>query len=340
MPTSGDTVTTRAATSGASRSRSTQKRPNACWVDSRPRCSRPSVGGTAGGSTIRTGSRSSRAAAAVHSSASGEPGSKPAHGSSGSVPSACGQLRELLGRQQRRVVGGMALGRQPPALDRVGEDDARPVAHRVGLAEAFDQRAEVVAAEVAEGGQQVGVVAGEDADLEPAPQILRVGPQEPLVLLVGHRVDAGAQLGQPLQPRPVLDHLHVPAGRLEHAGQAAGRDVRHHAVERLAVEVDHPHDLAELGHHRVGHRLPDRALVELGVADQRDLAAADRDVEVPGHVAVGERAPHRRGRADADRPGRVVDRVGVLGPRRVRLEPAELAQRASGTHGRAGPAGS
>ena len=197
------------------------------------------------------------------------------------------------------MVRGVALGRQPPALDRVGEDDARAVAHGVGLAEGRDQRAEVVPAEVAERGQQLGVVARQHADLEPLAQLARVGAQQPLVLLVRHRVDARAQRRQPLQPRPVLDHLDVPAGRLEHRGQAAGRDVRHHAVERLAVEVDDPHDLAELGHHRVGDRLPAGALVELGVADQRDLAAADRDVEVPGDVAVRERAPDRRGRADA-----------------------------------------
>ena len=109
--------------------------------------------------------------------------------------------------------------------------------------------------------------------------------------------------------------------------EPAGGDVGHDAVERLAVEVDDPHHLAELAHHRIGDRLPTCALVELGVADQRDLASADRHVEVPGDVAVRERAPHRRRRAEPDGPGGVVDRVGVLGPRRVGLEPAELAQR-------------
>ena len=69
------------------------------------------------------------------------------------------------------------------------------------------------------------------------------------------------------------------------------------------------------------------ALVELGVAEQRDLAAADRDVEVARDVAVRDRAPDRRRRPDPDRAGRVVDRVGVLRPRRVGLQPAELAQR-------------
>ena len=44
LATSGLTVTTRSATSGASCTRSTKKRPKACWVDSLPRCLRPSVG--------------------------------------------------------------------------------------------------------------------------------------------------------------------------------------------------------------------------------------------------------------------------------------------------------
>jgi hypothetical protein len=221
----------------------------------------------------------------------------------------------------------MALGGQPPALDRVGEDDGGAVAHGIRLPVAVEQRGEVVAAEVAEGGQQLGVAEAAHVDLEPLAQVGGVRPQQPLVLLVRHRVDARAQGRLRAQPGAVLDHHAMPAGRLEHVAQPAGGDVGHHAVERLAVEVDDPHDLAEPAHHRIGDRLPARALVELGVADQRDLAPADRHVEVPGDVAVGERAPDRRRRAQADGAGRVVDRIGVLGPRRVRLQPAELAQR-------------
>ena len=225
------------------------------------------------------------------------------------------------------MVGRVALGGQRPALDRVGEHDARAVAHGVGLAVGVDQRGEVVPAEVAEGGQQVAVGEPRDVDLQALAQLGRARAQQPLVLLVGHRVHALAQRRVAGQPRAVLDHHAVPAGRLEHRGQPPRGDVGHHAVQRLAVEVDDPHDLAELGHHRVGDRLPAGALVELGVADQRDLAAADRDVEVPGDVAVRERAPHRRGRPEADRAGRVVDRVGVLGAAGVGLQAAELAQR-------------
>jgi hypothetical protein len=79
----------------------------------------------------------------------------------------------------------------------------------------------------------------------------------------------------------------VPAGRLEHPQQAPGGDVRDDAIQRLAVEVDDPQHLAQPRDHRVDDGLPHGPLVELGVAEQRDLSPAARDVEVPGDVAVG-----------------------------------------------------
>ena len=87
VPTSGETVTTRAATSGASRARSTKKRPNAFWVENLPWCLRPRSAGILGAGTARVAPRLSRRAVAAHSSASGEPGSSGANGSSGSSPS-------------------------------------------------------------------------------------------------------------------------------------------------------------------------------------------------------------------------------------------------------------
>jgi hypothetical protein len=59
----------------------------------------------------------------------------------------------------------------------------------------------------------------------------------------------------------------------------------HDAVQRLAVEVDDPQHLAELGDHRVQDRLPDRALVQLGVPEQRVLP--------PGTRVARRRAPRR-----------------------------------------------
>jgi len=211
----------------------------------------------------------------------------------------------------------MAFGRQGPALDRVCEHDARPVAHRAGPAIAVDQRAEVVAAEVAEGREQLGVVQIARVELEPCAQVIRGRPQQPLVLLVWHLLDALAKLRPRGEQRPVLDHHAMPSGRLEHRLQPTGGDVGHDAVQRLAIEVDDPHHLAERAHHRVGDRLPAGALVELGVADQRDLAPAGRHVEVSRDVALRDRAPDRSRRAEPDRARRVVDRVRVLGARRI-----------------------
>ena len=85
------------------------------------------------------------------------------------------QLPVLLVVEQRGVVGGMALGRQRPALDRVGEDDARAVADGVGLPVAVEQAREVVAAEVAEGGEQIGVVEVVDVDLDALAQLVGAG---------------------------------------------------------------------------------------------------------------------------------------------------------------------
>ena len=233
----------------------------------------------------------------------------------------------------------VALDGQPVALDRVGQDDRRPgvVDRPVGLV----QGAQVVAAEVADGARELGVVevAGQPGQgLVPAgqalAQLVRVAAEQPLVLGVGHGVDpvpqrlparAGEQI---LEQPPVFQRDDLPARRAEHAAQPVGGDQRHHPVQRLAVHVDDPDDLAEFGHAGVDDGLPDRALVEFGVAEQRILAARRAVSDEPAvQVPAGHRAPDRGGRADADGPGGVVDRIGVLDPARVALQAAERPQR-------------
>ena len=102
LATSGLTVTTRSATSGASRTRSAKKRPNACWVDSWPRCA-PSCAGTGGGAT---GSGSSRAAQPRRGAqlALGAARIEGRPGLVGVGVERLRQLQHLLSRQQRRVV--------------------------------------------------------------------------------------------------------------------------------------------------------------------------------------------------------------------------------------------
>jgi hypothetical protein len=199
----------------------------------------------------------------------------------------------------------------------------------VVAAEVSQRCAQLVVAELADERGQVAVVTG-----EALAQLLRRGAQEALVLLVRHLVDAAPQLRaaaaleQGVEAAAVLDRDRLPAGRLEHVRPAAEGDVRHHPVERLAVQVDHPQHLAELRHAGIRDRLPDGALVELGVAHERDLPASGGNVEaVVLEVAARDRPPDRRGRADADRAGRVVHRVRVLGAARIALESPEGPQR-------------
>ena len=71
-------------------------------------------------------------------------------GPRGRCRACCASCAVLLAVEERAVVGRVALGRQHPALDRVGEDDGRAPRLGVGLAIGVDERAEVVAAEVAE----------------------------------------------------------------------------------------------------------------------------------------------------------------------------------------------
>ena len=118
----------------------------------------------------------------------------------------------------------------------------------------------------------------------------------------------------------------MPAVLAEHVRELAGADAGDDAVERLAVEVDDPGDVAEVAARGVGDRLPHVALVEFGIADQRDEPAILAGAEMRSHVAVDHAREQRCRGAQADGAGREVDRVGILRAARVRLQPAKVAQ--------------
>ena len=262
------------------------------------------------------------------------------------------ELAELSLGEQRGVVLRVSLDGQAVALDRVGQDDRGPtvVDGPVGLV----QRGQVMAAEVADGGRQGAVVEVGDepgerlvAVRQPPAQLVRGAAEQPLVLGVGHGVDPvpqrlPARPGEQLLQQPtVLQRDDLPARRGEHAPEPVGGDQRDHAVQRLAVHVDDPDDLAEVGHAGVDDGLPHGTFVEFGVTEQRVLPAgaagaiatragparAGPGVEVPAQVAAGHRPPDRGGRADADRSRGVVDRIGVLDPARIALQSAISPQR-------------
>ena len=104
------------------------------------------------------------------------------------------------------------------------------------------------------------------------------------------------------------------------------RDVGYDPVGGLAIEIHDPYDLADVPDRGIEDRFPDRALIELGVADERVLASP---IRYPGdglHIAPRDRTPNGRRRTDAHGACRVVHRVWVFRPARVALQAAEFAQ--------------
>jgi hypothetical protein len=85
--TSGLTVTTRPAASGASRVRSSRARPSAAWVVATPAGVRPRSSGTRGGVCPGTACRFSRRAVCSHSRPGALSAGKRCQGWSASVPS-------------------------------------------------------------------------------------------------------------------------------------------------------------------------------------------------------------------------------------------------------------
>ena len=106
--------------------------------------------------------------AAAHCPA-GVIGSSRSHSVASVRPSRVAQLVDLLGGQQRRVVARVAGDRQAPALDRVGEQHARPVLLRVALGERLQQRAEVVAGQVGDQRRPARRRAGPRRTRSPSP---------------------------------------------------------------------------------------------------------------------------------------------------------------------------
>ena len=119
----------------------------------------------------------------------------------------------------------------------------------------------------------------------------------------------------------------MPAGGLEVSGPLLEAHPRNHSVQRLSVEVDHPHDVAQALGGRIGDRLPDVALIEFGVTDHGDVARGRPISEVRIDVST-RRGSKQRGRGpEPDGSGGKVDRVGVFCPGGIRLQAPLRPQR-------------
>ena len=150
------------------------------------------------------------------------------------------------------------------------------------------------------------------AVVDPLPQLLAVGLGE----------------GR-LEQLAVFQRDHAPADQLEHLADAAEQAVVDHAVEALAVVVDHPPQVPHVVLPALEQRLEDVALVELGVADQRHHAARRAFLVaqlLQPHIVLHQRGEQRHGDAQPDRAGREIDVVDVLGARRIGLRAAQRAE--------------
>ena len=126
----------------------------------------------------------------------------------------------------------------------------------------------------------------------------------------------------------VFDVDDLPADRLEELADALEQIVVHHAVEALAVVVDDPPEIPHVMLPALEQRLEDIALVELGVAQDRDHATRRRGIAqaMEADVILHQRREQGDADAEADRAGREIDVVPVLGARRIGLRAAQCAE--------------
>jgi hypothetical protein len=121
----------------------------------------------------------------------------------------------------------------------------------------------------------------------------------------------------PLQQAAVLQRDDIPV------------HVAEHGIKALAVVVDDPPHIPDVVLPAFEHRFEDVAFVELGVAHEGDHPPGRLGVggeALQAHVILDERGKARDRHTKADRPGRKIDVVMILGTRRIRLRTVQRAK--------------
>ena len=342
--TSGEVVMILAPSSPSSRASSPMIRPNASWVEAR--AARRPIASCAGTGTTAASWLSVRLANGTLGAELLELLGIDVEAGEALPLAALGdavrllERRHLVRRHQPGVVVLVAGERQAEALDGIGDEAVRPVVR--DAVEGLEHGLQVVAAEVGHQPRQRDVVvlleqradAGELAEI--ALEMLAPGGA---ALEGDRRVEIVRAVVDPLAERPavgprerrleqlaVLQRHHPPADRAEEVLDLREQPLGHHAIEALAVVVDHPPDVPHVVLPALEQGLEDVALVELGIAHDRDHAPLRlRLRQQPALVqqVLGQGREQRHRRAEPDRAGREVDAVGVLGARRIGLRAAE-----------------
>ena len=233
---------------------------------------------------------------------------------------------------------------QVPALDGIGDETMRGFVRRSGV-EGLDQRFHVMTGEIGhELVERFVVMRLEQARDSRDMAEIGLQPRAPSrSTLVGQRgvkivraiIDPAAQLfpARPgegrLEPLAVFEHHHFPAHGSEELLDLLEQAVIDHAVETLAIVVDHPPKIAHVLLGAFKQRLEHVAFVELGVAHYRDHAAGRpvvrRQVLQP-HIVLHQGCEQGHADAEADRAGGEIHLGLVLGARGIGLRAAEAAE--------------
>ena len=238
------------------------------------------------------------------------------------------RLHLRLGHQPGVVIL-VAGERQAETLDRVGDEADRPIGGRI--LERVENRVEIVPTEIghqtgerhvieiADDGEGLGM--RDEIGFELSPPALGSFKDEGRVNLVGAIGNPGAQFFPARQCKRLLlqaavfEEDDLPAKVLEQPGDLHEQLVGDDAVKALAVVVDDPPGIRQAVLPVFEQRLVDVAFIDFGVAHQADHAAL-RPVLDPAfrmHIILRQRGKPRHRDAEADRPGRKIDVVFVLG---------------------------
>ena len=186
-------------------------------------------------------------------------------------------------------------------------------------AEVADEPRQIVVGNVADVPREGIASPGRRAFDEALTQLRTRPPDQDLVVLVLHVVDALAK-GLAARPRepfleqlPVLRFDGVPAGCGEHALDATDADPRHDPIEALAVEVDDHRHVAELAQALLEDRLPDVALRQVPRrrrAPRTGAPAGSRSTPGSGAAGSDRREPRTSAPPRQARPSRSRSRRG------------------------------
>ena len=97
-------------------------------------------------------------------------------------------------------------------------------------------------------------------------------------------------------------------------------------VETLAIQINNPEYVIQAEQLVLAQRLPDVALVQFRIADDRHKAARFARAKVMLHISLRQGGEDGCSRAETDRSGGKVNRVGVFGPAGIGLQSSEAAQ--------------